>query len=388
MEDLPLCTPFEPRKGEWRLDVPWDSGTPEPHQYWEPASDEPPCRYRVSSEADFLHCFRNKHLMLVGDSTARNLVMCLADFLGQCGSSQSAQRLGPDDPLAIKMCGESYAALRAHGDVLVVTPPSLGNVTLEFKWAPYVRDAAEAMRNLRPPSRGGPDAVVVTLGYWTAKDAFNAGGMGSEPMKQFLEGLPGFAAALKDGAAPSNPLLLKGHLVYGFAPYAEGKEANGGSHPRDVVDALNLGAEALLGSEGLGIPVFDGRWYSRVTPSQLEASNGKIVTWDGYHPAHAVVLTQMREYLSHFCGLPSWQLPQGPAAGASAASTAGVVDLVAPKSCSSIEIFSLPLLIIVLGSLLVYRLTQALSFVEPGESPSTHQFKKSANASPPEASSP
>jgi hypothetical protein len=375
VEELPLCVPYAARAGEWRLDAPWDSGPAEPHQYWEASPEEAPCRYLVASEADFVSCFRDSRVMLVGDSTARNLVMQLADFLGQCGSAQSAQRLGPDDPLAIQMCGQTFAALRAHGDVTVVTPPSLGNVTLDFKWAPYMADVTRVARAhlATPPAQGGADAVVVTLGYWTAKDAASAGGVGSAPVQQFLEELPRLVGALRDELAPTNPGLLTGHLVYGFAPYAEGKEANGGSHPRDVVDALNAGAAAALQPQGL--PVFDGQWYTRVSAEALEKSNGKIVTWDGYHPAHAVVLTLMREHLSHFCALPTWRAHHPPALqqhrpppAASASSAAHLLATpVGAAECapSWAHVYSLPFLLILLGTLAVLRLVHCCDAKPP-----------------------
>ena len=371
---LPLCEPYAPRAGEWRLDVPWDSGPAEPHQYWEePGGAPPPCRHLVASEADFLACFRDRRVMLVGDSTARNLVMQLADFLGQCGSGASAQRLGPDDPLAIQMCGQTFAALRAHGDVAVVTPPSLGNVTLDFRWAPYLADVTRVAREqlAAPPGRGGPDATVATLGYWTAKDAAGEGGLESPPVRAFREELPRLAAALREELAPGNPGLLRGRFVYGAAPYAEGREANGGNHPRDVVEALNTAAAAAL--RPLGVPVFDGQWYTRVSAEALERANGKVVTWDGYHPAHAVVLTLMREHLSHFCSLPDWgahpasSSSSGGSGGGSAAALGGaaaghlLVTAARDPACERpwLEIYSLPLLIILLGTLALYRLVLA-----------------------------
>jgi len=361
---VPYCVPYAEHRGEWRLDIPWNSAPEEPHQYWE-SSDDEECRYRVSTEADFITCFRDKRLAFIGDSTARNLAMQLADFLGQCGSGISAQRLGPDDPLSIRMCGETFAALRAHGDVTVVTPPLLGNVTLAFKWAPYMADVTRVAREAlgTPPSSGGVDGAIVTLGLWTAKDAAGAGGMGSAPVKQFLEELPRLAAVVRDELSPRNPSLLAGHLVYGFAPYAEGREHNGGSHPRDVVDALNQGAAAALGSEngGLNIPVFDGQWFTRVSPEALAASNGKIVTWDGYHPAHAVVLTLMREHLSHFCSLPEWTADQSAVPGAPASGAAARGHLLADphggaSACSNFDAFAIPLLIIFLGTIAIYRI--------------------------------
>lgn len=365
---LPLCEPYAPRAGEWRLDVPWDTGPAEPHQYWVEATSDgaAPCRHLVASEADFVACFRDRRIMLVGDSTARNMAMQLADFLGQCGSGASAQRLGPDDPLAIQMCSETFAALRAHGDVAVTTPPSLGNVTLDFRWAPYLADVTRVAReHLRaPPSSGGPDATVVTLGYWTAKDAASAGGLGSPPMAAFLEELPRLAGVLREELAPGNPGLLSGRLAYGYAPFAEGREANGGSHPRDAVEALNAAAAAAL--RPLGVPVFDGQWFTRVSPEALAASNGKIVTWDGYHPAHAVVLTLMREHLSHFCGLPDWGAGTGSEGSSLAPAGAApgghlLLSGVRDAACtpSWLEVYSLPLLLIVLGTLVVWRLVAA-----------------------------
>ena len=84
-----------------------------------------------------------------------------------------------------------------------------------------------------------------------------------------------------------------------------------------IVDALNSAAAAALGEGGLGIPIFNASWYTRMNPDDIRAAGGKITTWDGYHPAHAVVVTLMRDMLSHFCGLPSWEEAGSGGGGAS-----------------------------------------------------------------------
>lgn len=300
---LPLCTPLAPRQGLWRLDRPRTGPDDYPHMLWESA--DPPCRFRVSSEGEFVACFRNRRISVVGDSTGRNLLMCLANFLGKCGSTVG-QSLGPADAGTLRMCADVFGALRAHGDVSIVTPPALGNVTLDFKWAPFLADVTRVVSSLlrAPPGRGGSDATIITLGYWTAKEARSVG-VESASVVAFVDELPRLAALIRDELARDNPAVQSGHVVYAFCPYSE-ELPDGGDFPPAIVDALNAAAGAALGSRGAGLAIFNASWYTRARPEDVAAAGGKLVTWDLYHPGHVVVLTLMRDLLSHFCGLPTW----------------------------------------------------------------------------------
>jgi hypothetical protein len=84
-----------------------------------------------------------------------------------------------------------------------------------------------------------------------------------------------------------------------------------------------------------------------------------------------VVLTLMREHLSHFCSLPDWGAhPASSSSSSSSGSAAAqggaatghlLVTAARDPACERpwIEIYSLPLLIILLGTLALYRLVLA-----------------------------
>ena len=313
---LPLCVPYAPRAGRWRLDRPWGVGGDvrgQPFSYWVPSADSEPCRYLVSSPSAFSRCFRDKRLVFIGDSTARNMLTLLVDQLGQCSSSLS-QRLGPDDPEVVSMCSNNKKGMMAHGDWLFKTSTSLGNTTLDFRWAPFVRDVIGVAREtLRAPSeRGGPDGAVISLGYWTAKESRMRGdceqlcvrgkkedcdakcGLSHALVKEFVDSMGELSNVLLSELSPTNPQLLQGQLVYQFAPFPENSE----TITIEVVDFLNEAASAALAP--LGIPIFDGSWY---TKAKGLADKTLLITWDGYHPSSTVAVTLIREHLSYFCGL-------------------------------------------------------------------------------------
>ena len=107
------------------------------------------CNYRYHSDAKIQHKLKGKTVILVGDSSVRNLFQSLCRFFGD----HNAIGYGDTSP--------------SHSDTI----KNYGSTTLEYKWAPLTVDVVTKLKSLKNTgftahTRRRPDLVIAGGGAW------------------------------------------------------------------------------------------------------------------------------------------------------------------------------------------------------------------------------